>query len=291
MPPESTKKIVAKAAPFYSPEITLAAYTFSWIDHEQLKKGNGKNDNGLSDNLKSIMNNVALVSALCLTIWIGILFQDYSGRVSVNGDSVELWKVNTLVTILWLGTVLQATSMVNAVFVSMLVDACSTPIEVAEFVSRVPIVTRMPILQFYIAILVGILGMLFYFFTFFGMRMLYFMSGVCFVIAIVLNAIFYHRNVAALRATLETTSANGCRVLDKAQIAVMLDAYVAQVGFEHMDPGAFLDFLAAVDGGLLELAFVTKRRANDTFERFLDKRMSAEGYPELSEKDGGGKHF
>jgi hypothetical protein len=272
LPLSVVKKTVAKTPNPFAPEIVLSAYTFSWIDHKQLRKGDD-----LAENLKNIMRAVALVSALCLTIWMNLIFQPFAGRTDMDGDLVELWKTNTLVAILWIGAVLQAMSMVNCVFLSMLVEACDTTLECEEFIERVPNAARTPIILFYVAILTGILGMLWYFFVFFGMHVLYFQTGVMVTLALGVNAVYYQGNVAALKATLETSKANESLVFTKEQIKAKLDTYVAGAGFEYIDPGDFQKFLSRVEGGRLDLAFVTKRRASKAFERFLEKRMSSEG--------------
>jgi len=264
-------KVIVKAATFLNPEVILSAYTFSWVDHTQLKKGND-----LAKNLINIMNSVALVSALSLTIWVGIIFQEYSGRADLHGDPVESWKVNTLIVILWVGCVVQALSMINAVLVSMLIEACATPLEVGEFICRVPSATRVPILQLYVAILTGTLGMIFYFYTFYGLRMFFVTASIALAVSGVLNAVYYQRNVAALKATRETTAVNASRALDKAQIEAMLATYVSSVGFENIDKEHFLEFIARAENGQFELAFVTKRRATLIFERFLENRILSE---------------
>mmetsp|Transcript_38272 Transcript_38272/g.65154 ORF Transcript_38272/g.65154 Transcript_38272/m.65154 type:complete len:119 (-) Transcript_38272:221-577(-) len=109
------------------------------------------------------------------------------------------------------------------------------------------------------------------------MQVLYVQTGVVVAFAMGLNAAYYQGNVAALKATLETSNANECLVFTKEQINAKLEVYIAGAGFDNIDPERFLKYLSHVEGGRLELAFVTKRRANNAFEGFLEQRLSAEG--------------
>ena len=266
------KKVVAETPFSFAPEIVLSAYTFSWINHEQLLKS--KNP---KDNIKSIMSGIALVSALCLTIWMSILFQDFAGRLDLKGEIVEIWKTNTLVTILWIGAILQALSMVDSVFMSALVEACSGDCELNEFISRVPNALRMPVVFFYVAILTGVAGMLWYFYMFFDTGVLCVQVVVMFVLAMCMNAAYYQGNVAALKGALETTKENQRLVFTKLQIDTKLKAYIENnESFEFVDPPGFLNYLSNVEGVEVELAYVTKCRANQAFESFIQKQLSSE---------------
>lgn len=149
------KKHIVHADCVASPWIIYKSYSFQWLQFKQQPTG---------DAIKSKLNNdmaqVALVSALALTIWMSILFGDYSGRTDSTGKPIEQWKLSVLILVLWTGAIFQTLSMINAVFLAMMYGVCVTKTEVEDFDRRLPLATRVPVFQLYIAILTGCAGTL-----------------------------------------------------------------------------------------------------------------------------------
>jgi hypothetical protein len=113
------------------------AYSFQWLQFKQQPTGDG-----IKAKLNNDMAQVALVLALALTIWMSILFGDYSGRSAWNGDPIEQWKLSVLILILWTATFFQCLSVINAVFLSMMYGVCVTKTEVEDFDKRLPLASR-----------------------------------------------------------------------------------------------------------------------------------------------------
>lgn len=151
------KKFVVQSKSAFDPSIVISAYTFSYLSSSFPNDGAG-----IKDKLNNEMNQVALLSALCLTIWMAILFNGYSGTTTVTGEPVEPYKLDVLVIILLTGSMFQALSMINAVFLSMIYGVCKSSADIIDLHSRIPTASQTPVLQFYVAVLIGIAGMMWF---------------------------------------------------------------------------------------------------------------------------------
>jgi hypothetical protein len=178
-----------------SPRAFYNAYTFQWLQWGQC------NQNGihLLKKMISQQTNIAILSALLLTVWFPLV---YGMEVPEEGEDIDKW-IQTAITISAMAAItFNFLAMVNSTIILMLYGELSGDADALRFSRRLGINLLAPMMEFYIGCVSGICATLLVLYR--QHHFVAFITGLGFVVVFGfwLNGLYYHYNLRSLEETL-----------------------------------------------------------------------------------------
>jgi hypothetical protein len=175
--------------------IIKISYMFSWLRFGSSGIKLDNHHEGLQDRAKDQMVNVALLSALMLTIWVSIAF--------LGGDlNATAWdKVQDIAGVMIVSAVVfHFISMVNATLIVMMLNSCTDDTMTHKFIELIGINLIVPMIEFYVGCICGLGAFMLNIYAEYHENVFWVSLAIFIILAVPANAIYYQYNVLALES-------------------------------------------------------------------------------------------
>ena len=257
------------------PSISFSIDRLQWGPCSQTGKG-------IVSKTQDQMQNIALLSALLLTLWTSLVFN--------TSEMDETWEATAFLCCALAAMTFHFLSMINSTILIMLYDEVSDDADAYRYSKKVGINNITPILQLYLGGVCGISSCLFYVLKNFSLFTIIFGTTFMSSCGFIFNAVYYQHNVKALQETLDIKAEKVSLNLKQVQMFFLEYQRRTYNNMEVMDPDEFKEFAVNLYWEKNENNVEDERQSN-TLSFITEKRIDSFLEEKVEEYIGQGKEL